>query len=158
MAEESTGFMKKTLLIADDDLSVRKSLGKVLKAAGFNVVEAADGAQAVERFKLGHIDLLVLDMGLPIRTGWSTFESITSQAPAFPIIVVTGSDSQYHMTVAAGVGTLMDKPLDVAQLLRTIDELLAETKEDRLRRLGGNNLDVDLIPPPPPSNRPKLHG
>ena len=151
--------MKKTLLIADDDLSVRKSLGRVLMDAGYTVVEAADGAQAVEQFKTGQIDLLLLDIGLPLRHGWNAFESITSQAPAFPIIVVTGTDSPYDTAVAAGVGALLEKPLDVGQLLKTINELLAEPGEARLRRLGGCDPSVRFIPPPPPSpSRPKLHG
>jgi DNA-binding response OmpR family regulator len=150
--------MKKTLLIADDDLSVRKALGKVLKDAGYDVMEASDGAQTVEQFKTGQVDLLLLDMGLPIRNGWEIFESITSQAPAFPIIVVTRKENQYDTALTAGVGALMEKPLDVAQLLKTIQELLAEPGEIRQHRLSGRNQKIRFIPPPPPSLRQKLHG
>ncbi len=110
--------MKKTLLIADDDLSVRKALGKVLKDAGYDVMEASNGAQTVEQFTTGQVDLLLLDIGLPIRNGWEIFESIISQAPAFPIIVIAGKENQVDTALAAGVGALMEKPLDVAQLLK----------------------------------------
>ena len=159
--EESLGFMKKTVLIADDDLSVRKSLGKVLKGAGYDVMEAADGAGAVEQFKTGRVDLLLLDMALPIRNGWETFESITSQAPAFPIIVVTRKENEDETDVVPGVGALMEKPLDVAQLLKTIQELLAEPAQTRLERLGGCKQNIQnfrFIPPPLPAVRQKLHG
>jgi len=149
--------MKKNVLIVDDDLSVRESLGKVLKDVGYSVIEAAGGAEAVERFKSGQVDLLLLDIGLPIRNGWDTFASITSQAPAFPIIIITGKDNQYDTAVAAGVGALMEKPLDVAQLLKTIQELLAESREARLRRLCGYSHDVRYIPSARPSFREKLH-
>jgi DNA-binding response OmpR family regulator len=149
--------MKKNVLIADDDLSVRKSLGKVLKDAGYNVIEAADGAEAAERFQAGQVDLLLLDIGLPIRDGWDVFKSITSQAPAFPIIIITGKDNQYFTAVAAGVGALMEKPLDVAQLLKTIQELLAESKETRLRRFCGYSHEVRYLPSARPSFREKLH-
>ncbi|HTQ49305.1 MAG TPA: response regulator [Candidatus Acidoferrales bacterium] len=148
--------MKKTVLIADDDLSVRKSLSKVLKDAGYQVVEAGDGAEAIEQFKTGQIDLLLLDIGLPIRNGWDTFESITSRSPAFPIIIITGKDNQYDTAVAAGVGALMEKPPDVTQLLKTIQELLVEPAESRLRRLCGYNQNVPFFPPPRPSLRQKL--
>jgi DNA-binding response OmpR family regulator len=150
--------MKKTLLIADDDLSVRKSLGKVLKDAGYDVMEASDGAQTVEQFKTGRVDLLLLDIGLPIRNGWEIFESITSQAPAFPIIVIARNEEQLDTASTAGVGALMEKPLDVAQLLQTIQELLVEPAEMRRHRLSGCNQNIRFIPPPPPSLRQKLHG
>jgi len=124
---------------------------------GYNVIEAADGAEAVKQFKSGQVDLLLLDIGLPIRNGWDTFETITSQAPAFPIIIITGKDNQYDTAMAAGVGALMEKPLDVGQLLNTVQELLAESKEARLRRLCGYSHDVRYVPPVRPSFRQKLH-
>ena len=155
--DESSGSMKKNVLIADDDLSVRKSLGKVLKGAGYDVLEAADGVGAVEQFRAGQADLLLLDIDLPIRDGWDVFKSITSLAPAFPIIVITGKENQYDAAVAAGVGTLMEKPLDVVQLLKAIQELLAESRESRLRRLSGRSPERHFIPPARPSFREKLH-
>jgi DNA-binding response OmpR family regulator len=158
MEERGCSFMKKIILIADNDLSVRKSLGRVLKDAGYDVMEAADGAEAVQQFKTGQIDLLLLDISLPIRSGWDTFENITSKAPVFPIIVITGDDNQYDIAVAARVGVLMEKPLDVARLLKTIQEMLAEPAENRARRLSSYNQNVRFIPPPPSAVRPKLHG
>jgi DNA-binding response OmpR family regulator len=155
--DESPGYMKKNVLIADDDLSVRESLGKVLKEVGYNVVEAADGAEAIEEFKVGQVDLLLLDIGLPVRDGWDVFESITSRAPALPIIIITGSNNQYDTAVAASVGALMEKPLDVVELLKTIQELLTEPQETRLRRFGSHSHEIRYIPPARPSFREKLH-
>lgn len=149
--------MKKNVLIVDDDFSVRKSLGKVLKDVGYEVIEAADGDEAIEQFKAGQVDLLLLDIDLPIRDGWDAFKSITGLAPAFPIIIITGKDNQYDTAVAAGVGVLMEKPLDVVQLLNTIQELLVEPQEARLRRFGSSSHDIRYIPPARPSFREKLH-
>jgi CheY-like chemotaxis protein len=138
--------MKKTVLVVDDDASVRKSLSKVLRGAGYEVVLARDGQEAVERFDPEHTDLLLLDIGLPIKNGWETFERITNEDPALPIIVITGQAGQYDAAVAAGAGALMEKPLDAPQLLETMEELLAEPKEVRLRRLCGYRKDVRHIP------------
>jgi len=138
--------MKKRILIVDDDASVRKALGKVLEEEGYGTMLAADGREALAWFESEPVDLLLLDIGLPIRNGWDTFERITSRAPAFPIIIITGKANQHDMAVAAGVGALVEKPLDVSQLLETIQELLAEPPEARLRRLCGCSQDVRYIP------------
>jgi DNA-binding response OmpR family regulator len=150
--------MKKNVLIVDDDASVRKSLCKVLEEEGYKVTLAADGREAVEQFEAGPVDLLLLDIGLPIRNGWDTFERITSQAPAFPIIIITGKANQYDTAVAAGIGALMEKPLDATQLLETIEQLLSESKETRLRRLCGYSHDVHNLPSKSAGFQQKLHG
>lgn len=129
--------MKEKVLVVDDDASVRKSLRKVLVDAGYEVALAGDGREAVEQFESGHFDLVLLDIGLPVKNGWDTFERITNQAPVLPIIVITGQANPHDMVVAAGVGALMEKPLDVTELLNTMQALLVEPVQDRLLRLCG---------------------
>jgi two-component system, OmpR family, response regulator RegX3 len=136
-----------TLLLVDDDSSVRDSLAKVLRAKGYRVLLAANGQQALDRFARGGIDLLILDLGLPRKSGWDVFERITTKNPFVPVIIITGQARQLDTAVAAGVGALMEKPLDVEQLLETIRRLLAEPKETRLRRLSGYRKDVHYVPP-----------
>jgi DNA-binding NtrC family response regulator len=138
--------MKKTVLVVDDDASVRKSLSKVLKEAGYEVMLAKDGQEAVQRFDSHRTDLLILDIGLPIKNGWETFEQITNKDPVLPIIVITGQSEQYNTAIHAGAGALMEKPLDAPQLLETMADLLAEPKEARLRRLCGYQQDVRHVP------------
>lgn len=134
------------VLVADDDAVVRKSLSKVLKDAGYEVILAKNVQEAVAEFNPRQIDLLLLDLNLPIQDGWDAFERITNEAPALPIIITTGEASQYDIAMAAGVGALMEKPLDAPQLLQTIRELLAEPKLARLRRLCGYEPDVRPVP------------
>lgn len=129
--------MKKTVLVVDDDAAVRDSMKKVLENADFDVLLASDGQEAVEQARPGRVDLLMLDIGLPIRNGWDAFAQITAANPCLPIIIITGHSDQYPVASAAGASAFMEKPLDAGQLLATIQELLAEPKEDRLRRLTG---------------------
>jgi DNA-binding response OmpR family regulator len=134
------------VLLVDDDWSVRESVSRVLQDAGYEVVLASDGQEALSQFATQQIDLLVLDLGLPIKNGWDIFERITSENPVLPIIVITGESEQYEVAVAAGVGALMEKPLDALQLLHTIRELLAEPRAVRLHRLCGHGGAVRHVP------------
>jgi len=130
-------LLKKRILVIDDDLAVRESIKKVLNTTGYEVMTAADGQEAAERFAPGRVDLVVLDLNLPARSGWDVFEALTTQHPSVPIIIVTGMPNQYPTAVAAGVGALIEKPIEVATLLKTMEALLAEPEEARLRRLCG---------------------
>jgi CheY-like chemotaxis protein len=139
--------MRKRVLVVDDDASVRESLKKVLAEAGYEVALATDGQEAMDRFDPDQVDLLLLDLNLPIRGGWDVFERITTQYPLVPIIIITGLPNQYFTALAAGAGALMEKPIEVPTLLKTVEELLAEPKESRLRRLCGQLDDTRYVPP-----------
>ena len=88
--------MKQRALIIDDDASVRESIGKVLKGAGYEVTTAADGEEAVTQFVPGQVDLVLLDLNLPARGGWDVFERLTTQHPTMPLIIITGMPDQYQ--------------------------------------------------------------
>ena len=139
--------MKKTVLIVDDDAPIRQALRKVLQAEGYEVILAADGLEGLEQFDSKHIDLLLLDLNLPAKSGWDLFERFSATNPLLPIVIITGRHNQYRLAAAAGVGALMEKPLDVSLLLQTIAALLIEPAEARLKRLVGLNSDVRYAPP-----------
>ena len=141
--------MKRTVLVVDDDDAIRESLRKLLQAEGYEVRLAADGQEGLVQFDPAHVDLLLLDLNLPAKSGWDLFERFSFINPLLPIIIITGRDNQYKLAAAAGVGALMEKPLDVPLLLQTITTLLAEPAETRLKRLVGLNKDVRYAAPRP---------
>jgi DNA-binding response OmpR family regulator len=138
--------MKKKVLIVDDDVAVREALEKLLLGTGYEVVLAADGQAALDLVGQHPIDLLLLDLGLPLVSGWDAFESITREHPLMPIIIITGQVNKRDAAMAAGVGALMEKPLDVSLLLETIRQLLSESQRKRLRRLCGYINDFRYVP------------
>ena len=140
-------FRKQSILVVDDDESVRAAVRNVLEGAGYNVVIAADAEEAVVRFTPEQIDLVLLDLNLPVRSGWEAFEQLTTQHPTTPVIIITGMPDQYRTAQAAGVGALIEKPIEVPPLLQTIEALLAEPCEARLRRLCGYQRDTRYLPP-----------
>ena len=129
--------MNKRIMVLDDDEQIRESLLKLLRLEGYEVVLASEGTEALDTLERNRVDLLLLDLNLPNKSGWDVFERVTSAHPLLPIIIITGRQKQSELAVAAGVGALMQKPLDVPLLLKTISELLLESPEKRLKRLAG---------------------
>ena len=148
MAETTGKFQMKTspkssskrvqrLLLVDDDASVRDSLSEVLVVEGYVVIPAQDGQEAVALAAAAPVDIVLLDLNMPRKNGWDTFEQLTREHPGLPIIIVTARPYQLFTAVAAGVGALLEKPIDIPILLRTIQRLLAEPVSTRLARLAG---------------------
>ena len=116
--------MKKNILLVDDDASVRESVKKVLNDAGYDVVLAAGGLEAIAQFDAHAIDLVLLDIGLPNQNGWEACRHLSREHANVPIIVITGQTGQFKSALAAGAVALMEKPLDAHRLLHVIQELL----------------------------------
>lgn len=127
--------MKTKLLLVDDDEDVLAALSAALASEGYEVTIAKNGREAIERFREGHVHLVLLDLGMPVKGGWEAFERLTTMHPLLPVVVITARPDQYSAAAAAGVTALMEKPLDLPLLLQTIAQLLTELMERRLARL-----------------------
>lgn len=129
------------ILLVDDDAVVRGSLSDVLETDGYQVVPAANGQQAIELAASTQFDLVLLDLNMPVKNGWDTFEQLSREHPLLPIIIVTARPNQLFTAAGAGVGALLEKPLDIPTLLRVTRRLLAESAEIRLARLAGRETE-----------------
>lgn len=123
------------VLLVDDDRSVLDALGAVLESEGFDVIRAANGHEAVEKFCAHRADLVLLDLNMPVKGGWDTYKRLKSINPLLPIVVITARSDAYPAAMAAGVAALMQKPLDIPLLLEALRALLAEPAEQRLARI-----------------------
>jgi len=127
--------MKKRVLAADDDASVRQALKGLLEDNGYEVLLAADGKEAEARLASETVDLLLLDLEMPERDGWDVVECLCVRNSLLPVIVITGLAEQLDTRRIPGLDVLLEKPIDVAVLLKKIKELLSESSEDQLKRL-----------------------
>ncbi len=99
---------------------------------------------------------VLLDLNMPRKNGWDTFERLSAEHPLVPVILITARPNQLFTAVEAGVGALLEKPLDIPILLQTITRLLAESVERRLARLAGR--DVPFRYAAGKTDHPSKHG
>jgi len=89
---EYTPHARKTILIADDDVYVRSFIKALLERAGYKVIEAYDGQDAVEKFieNREEIHLLVLDIMMPRKSGKDAYDEISKLQPGIKALFVSG--------------------------------------------------------------------
>lgn len=107
--------MPKTVLIVEDYDDTRQFMRFLVEAYGYDVIEAADGLEAVDRVKQLHPDLILMDISLPFVDGLTATKAIREfdNGAKTPIIAVSAFGKYYHdKAVAAGCNDLIDKPVD----------------------------------------------
>ncbi|HSU55203.1 MAG TPA: response regulator [Candidatus Dormibacteraeota bacterium] len=114
--------MKKRILLVEDDSAVRRMLSRILADEDYTVIPASDQREALKTAAAKGADLVVLDLSLPAHESQEALNRFAQEHPDLPVIVTTGS---HHPPAVPGARSLMEKPLDFAKLLRTIQSLLA---------------------------------
>jgi two-component system cell cycle sensor histidine kinase/response regulator CckA len=117
-----------TILVAEDEDSVRSVLVQVMRESGYSVLEACDGIEAIELFDRdpGGVDLAVLDAVMPRAGGREVYEHIHAVRPDIPILFSSGYDTgTVHTRFVLDEGLeLLQKPYPMATLLNRIRALL----------------------------------
>lgn len=111
------------IMVVDDDSAVREQLVRVLLDAGFSAVPAADGEEALELARKIRPRLVLLDLGLPGKSGWAMLVSLTRLLPTLSVIIITAEPNQADAARAAGAGAFFEKPLDFPALLKAVRTL-----------------------------------
>src|SRR5262249_25957700 len=101
----------------------------------YSLILATSGAEAVNQFAKHPPDLVLLDLRMPDKDGWQAFDEMERLHPFVPVIVITAKSNQQGRAAGKGVDVLMEKPLDLPVLVRTIKKLLAESEQERVVRL-----------------------
>jgi CheY-like chemotaxis protein len=122
MNQEDT---RKWILIVDDDSSVRLMLARVLSNEGYGVLTAANGLDALGLAETLSVDLVLLDLNMPGTNGWETLEELDAKGRAPAVIIITAMPHQQEAARAAGVATVLEKPLDFPRLIQTVSQVLA---------------------------------
>ena len=120
--------MAKTILVVDDSASLRQVVGIALKGAGYDVIEACDGKDALTKLNGQKIHLIISDVNMPNMDG-ITFVTEAKKLPAYkftPIIMLTteSGESKKSAGQAAGAKAWVVKPFQPAQMLTAVSKLV----------------------------------
>ncbi len=122
--------MNGRILIVDDEEVIRKFVKIQLTKLGFDVVEATDGEEAIQRLMDDRFDLLICDIMMPKKDGWEVLKAARSNPPTkeLPIIVLTAKneDSDMFKGYELGANYYMTKPFTKAQLLYGLRLMMGE--------------------------------
>jgi len=121
-------YMPKTVLIVEDYADIRTMMKFLLQRFGYDVIEAADGNEAVESVKQNHPDLILMDLSLPNMDGLTATQIIRKfeGIGKVPIIAVTAyGNSYYRRAIEAGCDDLINKPLDFNNLEPILEQYLS---------------------------------
>ena len=119
--------MAKVLLVEDNEMN-RDMLSRRLKRKGFNVVIAKDGGQGVDMAHNELPDLILMDMSLPVKDGWTATKEIKAAEDTqnIPVIALTAHamSGDREQALAAGCDDYDTKPIELPRLLSKIETLL----------------------------------
>jgi two-component system, OmpR family, response regulator MprA len=140
-----TPDVRSRVLVVDDDLDIRDSLGRALGYAGYAVSTAPNGAEALHTVAQAPVDLIILDVLMPMLNGLETCRALRARGVATPVLVLTARDAIDDRVAGleAGADDYLVKPFALRELLARVNALLRRTKPVR-DRLGYADLTLDL--------------
>ena len=119
--------MAKILLVEDNEMN-RDMLSRRLTRRGYEVEIAVDGAEGVDKARAGNPDLILMDMSLPVKDGWTATRELKDDAGmrAIPIIALTAHAmaGDRDKALEAGCDAYETKPIELPRLIDTIEKLL----------------------------------
>ena len=114
------------VLVADDEAAVRDFLRVVLQKGGYEVIEAANGREALQQVRAGHVDLVITDLVMPEQEGIQTIRALRREAPGVPVIAISGACEDHILKAAQllGAAAVLGKPISPEVLLAHVAQAL----------------------------------
>jgi DNA-binding response OmpR family regulator len=148
-----------TILLVDDEDSVRKVLAFPLEKDGYTVVQAADGEEALRQFAATDVDLVVLDIMLPRLDGLEVCKRLRA-ASMVPIIMLTARDDELDKVIGLELGAddYITKPFSIREFRSRVRALLRRAKAPHVAEDAGERIEHDGLTIDVPRRSVEVHG
>ncbi len=119
-----------TILLVDDEDLLREGVREILEMADHLVIEASDGVQALEKFAVNNVDLVITDVVMPNMDGVDFVTKLREMFPDVPILTISGGSrvvsARFGLDSAllSGANASLTKPFNAKQLLEKVQQLL----------------------------------
>lgn len=141
-------FAGAKLLLAEDHQILRAATAELLRGAGYRVLEAADGVEALTLWEREDPALILLDLDMPRLNGWQTIEKLKLRGCRCPVLMLTGlGDVEDRVKgLGAGADDYLAKPCDIRELIARVQALLRRAQPEAVepRQLHFGGIIVDL--------------
>ena len=137
------------VLVVEDDKNIRDLLQMYLEKEGYRVTTAADGGQALKRFRADQPDLVLLDVMMPVMDGWSVCKNIRAESQT-PVIMLTAKSETDDKVAGlkSGADDYITKPFEMKEVLARIEAVLRRSAgasaAPAARRLTFDKLVIDM--------------
>ena len=139
------------VLIVEDDAVIAEGMARHLAASGFDPIVSGKGDQGLARLRFERPDVVVLDLMLPGRDGWSVIESARAEGIATPIVVVSARGTEHDRVHALEIGAddYLVKPFSMKELVprhnaAPVERELVQEPELGRRQIRALAVDVGL--------------
>lgn len=140
----------KKILVADDEARIRRLVCDFLKNSGYETVEAADGKEAIEKFFVNDIDLVICDIMMPEADGWEVCAKIR-ETSSVPILMLTARSQEFDelRSFESGADDFVTKPFSPVVLVKRVEALIKraqaqDSSETKKERITVNGLVIDI--------------
>ncbi len=133
------------ILVVEDDKHTRKLLTTILTNGGYNAISAENGEQALEMLEHNHVDLMIIDVMMPVMDGYTLTQTLREAESQLPMLMLSakGSVDDKKRGFLVGIDDYMTKPFDFEELLLRIKALLRRSKIVSEHKLVVGNVTLD---------------
>ena len=137
------------ILIAEDDLELRRLFAHVLIKNGYSVKEVANGKEALDAMDNTYFDLIISDIMMPVMDGYEFVRLLRESGNTTPVMMITAKDAFDDMRLGflSGTDDYMVKPVNVNEMVLRVKALLrrAQMISERKQKIGGTVLECDTF-------------